>query len=64
MDDEEDDDDAQRDEVGAENDDEGDEDYSAEGNPRVVPPVPPVPARLNIAGANANAKPQVNGVGH
>lgn len=65
MDEEDDDDDAQRgaDGAGAEDDDEGD-DYGAEGNTRAVPPVPPIPARLNLAGANANAKPQINGVGH
>lgn len=63
MDEEDDDDDAQRDDGGAE-DDEGDDNFGAEGNSRVAPPVPPIPGRSNLAGANSNAKPQVNGVGH
>jgi len=61
LDEEDDDDDAQRDDGGAEDDDEGDDELGAEGNSRAAPPVPPIP---DLAGANANAKPHVNGVGH
>jgi len=52
------------DDAEVEDDDEGDGDNDAERNSGAVPPVPAVPPRLNIAAANANAKPQINGIGH
>ncbi len=63
MDEEDDEEDVQggANDIGAGDDDQGDDDYNPEENHGAVPPVP---ARLNIAAANANAKPQANGVSH